>query len=73
MMQDEVDNLQVEMKRKDANIDLVHQDKDRLVGRIRAEEGELYFPPPQNISEVSRPLYKFSSEKEGINPMEALV
>ena len=40
MMQSEMDNLQVEMRRKDSSIELINQDKDRFVAKMKAEEGE---------------------------------
>ena len=38
-MQSEVDNLRIEGKRKDSNIDMVSTDKERVISRLKSGEG----------------------------------
>ena len=38
-MQAEVDSLQVEVSRRESNIDMVNTEKERILNRLKAEEG----------------------------------
>ena len=40
-MQAEVDGLHMEIKRRDANIDLLTTEKERLQGKLKVEEGKI--------------------------------
>ena len=43
-MQGEVDGLHTEVKRRDSNLDLVSTEKERMMGRLKVEEGKyLYY------------------------------
>ncbi len=40
-MQGEVDNLQSELKRKEGDIGIMNTEKDRLLNRMKVEEGNI--------------------------------
>ena len=41
-MQAEVDGLNMDVKRKESSLDLINAEKDRVLNRLRNEEGDLY-------------------------------
>ncbi len=41
-MQGEVDNLQAELKRKEGDIGIINTEKDRLINRMKVEEGKIF-------------------------------
>ena len=38
-MQAEVDGLQMEVKRKESNLDMISTEKERILSRLKTEEG----------------------------------
>lgn len=42
-MQGDVDELNLEVRRRDASLDVVHSEKERVLTRLEQEESELIF------------------------------